>query len=125
MLLLKSFKNYLQKSEDNEEVLQQEESKFVQNLSSPGLNVSVSGSSPLNICHTSLSEAGMLLESGDIIQHSLGSSTSIELEDGATLIQNYEPSSECESSEVAKFIDGQIVQLEDGSTAFIHAVPRG
>ena len=67
----------------------------------------------------------MLLESGDIIQHSLDSTTSIHLEDGATLIQNYEPNDECDSTEVTKFIDGQIVQLEDGSTAFIHAVPRG
>lgn len=66
----------------------------------------------------------MLLESGDIIQHSLdGTTSSIQLEDGATLIQNYEPNDECDN--VTKFIDGQIVHLEDGSTAFIHAVPRG
>lgn len=68
----------------------------------------------------------MLLESGDIIQHSLdGTTSSIQLEDGATLIQNYEPNDECDNDAVTKFIDGQIVQLEDGSTAFIHAVPRG
>lgn len=68
----------------------------------------------------------MLLESGDIIQHSLdGTTSSIHLEDGATLIQNYEANDECDSDAVTKFIDGQIVHLEDGSTAFIHAVPRG
>lgn len=123
-------KHFQKPDESSEEVLQHADftdAKVAQSVSSSGITVSIAGSSPLNICHVSLTEAGMLLESGDIIQQPLdGSTSSIQLEDGATLIQNYEAVDECDSSDaVTKFIDGQAVQLEDGSTAFIHAVPRG
>lgn len=120
----------LSKPDDSNEAALQHvdftDSKITQNISNSGITVSIAGSSPLNICHVSLTEAGMLLESGDIIQQPLdGTTSSLQLEDGATLIQNYETNDDCDSSDaVAKFIDGQAVQLEDGSTAFIHAVPR-
>lgn len=80
----------------------------------------------LDICTVSLNDAGMLLESGDIIQQPLDAASAIQLSEGtATFVQNFEAVDESDSgSTVAKFIDGQVVHLEDGSTAFIHASPR-
>lgn len=75
----------------------------------------------------SLTDAGMILESNDLLQQSLENGSSIELEDGTTaFVHNFEPVEESDSRDATtKFIDGQAVQLEDGSTAFIHAAPRG
>lgn len=99
---------------------------MVHDIPSSATTISIAGSSPLNVCHVSLTEAGMLLESSDIIHQSLEvTGSSIQLEDGSTLIQNYEAVDESDSDAATKFIDGQAVQLEDGTTAFIHASPRG
>ncbi|XP_035217273.1 zinc finger protein 143-like isoform X2 [Stegodyphus dumicola] len=117
--------------ESNDEVLQHVDfsvvGKAVQDISNSTVTVSIASASPLNICHVSLTDAGMLLESGDIISQSLDTaSSSIQLEDGTTaFVQSFEHVDESDSSDAAtKFIDGQAVQLEDGSTAFIHAAPR-
>ncbi|XP_055941357.1 zinc finger protein 76-like isoform X1 [Argiope bruennichi] len=120
----------LQKPDDNnEDVLEGAAfavGKSASDLPTSAVTVSVAGSPPFNICHVSLTEAGMILEPGDVIRHTLDSTSSIQLEDGTTaFVQNFEPVDESDSSDTtAKFIDGQAVQLEDGTTAFIHAAPR-
>ncbi|GFX37981.1 zinc finger protein 76 [Trichonephila clavipes] len=69
---------------------------------------------------------GMILESSDVMRHSLDNASSIQLEDGTTaFVQSFERLDESDSCDATtKFIDGQAVQLEDGTTAFIHAAPR-
>ncbi|PRD32483.1 UNVERIFIED_CONTAM: Znf76 [Trichonephila clavipes] len=100
--------------------------KNMPDLSSSAVTVSVADSS-FNICHVSLTDAGMILESSDVMRHSLDNASSIQLEDGTTaFVQSFERLDESDSCDATtKFIDGQAVQLEDGTTAFIHAAPRG
>ncbi|GFS55967.1 hypothetical protein NPIL_609821 [Nephila pilipes] len=119
----------LQKPDDgNDEVVEGAAfalGKNISDLASSAVTVSVADSS-FNICHVSLTEAGMILESSDVIRHSLDNASSIQLEDGTTaFVQNFERMDESDSCDATtKFIDGQAVQLEDGTTAFIHAAPR-
>ncbi|GIY01152.1 zinc finger protein 76 [Caerostris extrusa] len=120
----------LQKPEENNDEPMENSTfsicKRMSDLPVTAVTVSVADSPSFNICQVSLEEAGMILESSDVLHHTLSSASPVELEDGTTtFVQSFEAVDESDSGDIApKFVDGQAVQLEDGTTAFIHAAPR-